>query len=76
MESFFFDIFLSSLQSTARFERSYNTKYIGRLQYMRHASQLFATIAANGKILGLASTGTPYIYDPSSSHRALERNME
>lgn len=45
-------------QSSARFERSFSVKDIGALQYLRHLTQLLATVFANGKLLGLASTGT------------------
>lgn len=50
--------------SSARFERSFSLKDIGALQYLRHLTQLLATVFANGKLLGLASTGliVPYLH--------------
>jgi ferredoxin-type protein NapH len=50
--------------SSARFERANSILSVGTLQYLRHTSQLLATVFANGKLLGLASTGliVPYLH--------------
>jgi len=48
----------------SRFERSYNLRNLGTVQYLRHATQLLATVFANGKLIGLTSTGVivPYLH--------------
>jgi len=61
-----------------RFERSNSLLHLHTLQYFRHATQLLATLFANGKLFGLASTGLilPYLHvtqSPfSTAHGAYE----